>query len=295
MNPVNWATDLNTNKVNYLDKQKRIKVHQGFVANFRAVWDGMEGVLAHLKNPSKIGEEDGDSPEKTNGSNEFDELEAIYFTGHSLGASMAFLAGLYVSYVASETGDYSMWEKVRGIYNYGQPMSIDPKSVDFCDYLIGQRLFRMVYYNDIVPHAPAVSMGLYAHIGIEYRYHPWNGWTKTEKGKTVTQLIFALPTIPFLLGDAVGKSIIFPFSLFKSPWSLMDHLPPNYINSLHGLGRKDVRGLKMLGGFTTSEDDDGEVEGAIIKPSLTASAAVVTTAPTTKKPVSMRVGSFRTF
>merc|ERR1719512_570562 len=108
----------------------------------------MEGVLAHLKNPSKMAEDDDDQPEKTNGSSEYDELEAIYFTGHSLGAAMAFLAGLYISYVAHETEDDSMWKKVRGIYNYGQPMAIDPKSADFCDSLIGDRLFRMVYYND---------------------------------------------------------------------------------------------------------------------------------------------------
>jgi len=249
MNPVNWGTDLNTKKVYYLDKKKRIKVHQGFMTNFRAVWDGGEGVLAHLLNPSKIGGEEG-SPEQ--GTSEIDEVENIYFTGHSLGAAMAFLAGLYVAQKnnAGHENFSSMWSKVRGIYNYGQPMVIDPVSEEYCTELIGERLFRMVYHNDIVPHVPSVTMGLYAHIGHEYRYRPWpwHGWKKIGWGK-VTQLLFALPALPFVAWDAAGGSFMLPFSLFKSPWSLMDHLPTGYINTLHGIDDGDVRGIMPLGRF----------------------------------------------
>jgi len=266
-NAVNWATDLNANKVPYLDQDKNIKVHQGFLSNFQAVWNGWEGVLSYLKNPAKMSE---DYEEK--GSLGDDKpLENIYITGHSLGGAMAFLAGLYLSFANDRQRD-ELWDKVRGIYTYGQPMVIDNWSDNECHRLIGDRLFRHVYYNDVVPHAPSISMGLFAHIGHEYRWHPRDGWTKTSKGKTVTQVPFATMCLPGIAWDTVGSSVILPFSLFKSPWSIIDHLPTGYINTLNGLGGGDVRGLKTLGGLLANKEDKVVDEmPRIVKPEKTGS------------------------
>merc|ERR1712038_416234 len=245
----------------YLDDQKRIKVHQGFLANFRAVWDGSEGILAHLLNPSKISEEDGQPESSTSG---LEEVENIYFTGHSLGGAMAFLAGLYMKYNPSGNVD-DICSKVRGIYTYGQPMVIDPCSVKKCDDLFGHLLFRHVYYNDIVPHVPTLSMGFYAHIGREFRYRPWSchKWKEIGWGK-VTQIPFALPVIPGVLWDAVGSSIILPFSLIKSPWSLTDHSPTKYINSLSKtMGQQKDSGILTLGSYVM----DGAEEEIVVQKS----------------------------
>lgn len=199
---------------------------------------------------------------------------------------MAFLAGLHISHKANigAPGASSLWSKVRGIYNYGQPMVIDPSSENYCKDLIGERLFRMVYHNDIVPHVPSLTMGFYAHIGHEYRYKPWpwHGWKKTGRGK-VTQLIFTLPSLPFVAWDAAGGSFVLPFSLYKSPWSLTDHLPTGYINTLHEIDDGDVRGILPLVRFVPGVSPEEKVVGADETEETEAEAAIPETVTTEEK------------
>ena len=118
--------------------------------------------------------------------------------------------------------------------------------------------------KDIVPHVPTLSMGFYAHIGREFRYRPWSRhkWKEIGWGK-VTQIPFALPVIPGVLWDAVGSSIILPFSLIKSPWSLTDHSPTKYINSLSKtMGQQKDSGILTLGNYVM---DDAEEEIVVQK------------------------------
>jgi hypothetical protein len=154
-----WLTDASTRKVilfvNGLPARPQIRVHQGFKRNFQAVWYGFQGVLEVLTSRST--------------------LQAIYITGHSLGAAMSLLAGLALQHENNEPNNEDIWGKVRGIYTYGQPMVVADRDKNECQTRIGARLFRHIYFNDLVPHLPPLSVGAFDHAGVEYKYHPRNG------------------------------------------------------------------------------------------------------------------------
>ena len=109
---------------------------------------------------------------------------------------------------------------------------ISPKCQNICENLIGDRLFRHVYYNDIVPHLPTMAMGSFTHIGHEYRYRPWrwHEWKEIGWGKC-SQLPLGVPIVPFLFGDTVAQAVPL-LGVLKSPWSLADHSPALYANTL---------------------------------------------------------------
>jgi Lipase (class 3) len=223
-NPWNWFIDATTKKVPFIynnnNPGSNCKVHLGFKRNFEAVWYGSEGIL------HKLCHHEG-------------ELKVVYITGHSLGGAMAVLAGLSLQQQYP-----SLWGKVRGIYTYGQPMVVDNDDRDVLEDQIGHRLFRHIYYNDIVPHLPPLTVGPFDHIGSEYRYNPDSkrGWQPRagpllNVGKDrATQVLFALPTLPFLGYDVLFDNIDIkiPFTAIslmkpKSLWSMADHNPGNYM------------------------------------------------------------------
>ena len=226
-NPWNWFIDATTKKVPFFsDSRKHVhenncKVHLGFKRNFEALWYGGEGILSKLLLYEP-------------------KIEAVYLTGHSLGGAMAVLAGLSLQEHQS-----SIWSKVRGIYTYGQPMVVDNADRDRLEERIGDRLFRHIYYNDVVPHFPPLSVGPYDHVGREFRFHPHGNNAKWHPrtpplwniGKDrATQVLTALPTLPFLGFDLIFDNIDLkiPFTNValmkpKSPWSLADHNPGNYM------------------------------------------------------------------
>ena len=225
-NPWNWFIDATTKKVPFFPSSyqtvqgKNCKVHLGFKRNFEAVWFGSEGILRKLRHHEQ-------------------EIQAVLIAGHSLGGAMAVLAGL------SLQEQYpSLWKKVRGIYTYGQPMVVDSDDQEVLQKRIGKRLFRHIFYNDLVPHLPPLSVGPYDHVGDEYRYYPDTGWhLRTPPllniGKDrATQVLFALPTLPFLVYDVIFDNIdsrlpFTPIQLIKpkSLWSLADHNPGNYMEN----------------------------------------------------------------
>ncbi|WP_437327545.1 lipase family protein [Sorangium sp. So ce381] len=75
------------------------------------------------------------------------KLEALFITGHSLGAAMAahIAARLFTD---SKYGEIR--QRPRGVYTFGQPMIGDAGFAARAEELFGDRLFRFVYSNDIV-------------------------------------------------------------------------------------------------------------------------------------------------
>ena len=201
-------TDAGTKKVEFAQGlQPVVRVHQGFKLCFRALWYGDQGILGVLMT-------------KPN-------LQAIYITGHSLGGACAFLAGLALEYQNNP-----LWGLVRGIYTYGQPMVVDDRDRDECENRIGARLFRHIYFNDIVPHLPPLSVGGFDHAGAEYNYDSQNGWSlRTDWPFTfkrrATQVFTLVGTFLFLGYDFVAQKI--QWTILTSPWSIADHSPVGYM------------------------------------------------------------------
>ncbi|WP_035986853.1 lipase family protein [Leptolyngbya sp. KIOST-1] len=89
----------------------------------------------------------------------------LWVTGHSLGGALAAVAT-----VALETRGYA----VSGLYTFGQPRVADWRLVSYMNGRMGERIFRYVNNNDIVPLIPPqivpwVPTRVYGHMG-QFRY-----------------------------------------------------------------------------------------------------------------------------
>ncbi|MEU3413286.1 lipase family protein [Streptomyces sp. NPDC006658] len=108
-------------------------VHHGFAQALDSVYPAVHDTLAELR---------------TDG-------QAVYFTGHSLGAALAMPAGarLYLQepYLAAD-----------GVYTYGQPRTCDRLLAEAFHEGFGGRMYRFVNNNDIVPQLPPEPV--YTHV-----------------------------------------------------------------------------------------------------------------------------------
>jgi hypothetical protein len=246
VNTVNWLTNAGTRKTEF--ERSGMNVHTGFLRNTQAVWNGYKGILEHLKKPfmleEKFVEYDTDDTKWDVEKSQQGDLENIYITGHSLGGGMAVIAGLLLEELCEKEKEYLiLWDKLRGIYTYGQPMVNGVRHRGVGDDRIGKKLYRHVYFNDIVPHLPPLSTGAFDHIGAEYKFWPKN--RKFEKREATeipffgkldnlfvrprtTQVPSILFTVPFAILDAVVYNIQWTKGL-KMPWSLQDHSPIGYM------------------------------------------------------------------
>jgi len=171
---------------------------------------------------------------------------------------MAFLAGLATE---QDTSMKELWGKLKGIYTYGQPMVISSnmKCVQECHNRIGDILFRHVYQNDIVPHVPPLSVGAFDHVGTEYRYKHQR-WIQ-RSGRSFlhyfkdqsTQIVTLLGAAPFAVTGMVMENITWLWFLPKSPWSITDHSPLNYMEAMWRYPSSSC--------LIEDEDNGGDIEG----------------------------------
>ncbi len=183
-------------------------VHGGFYRNARAVWGDVATRIATALEPT-----DGRPG-----------LEALYITGHSLGAAMAVIAA------ATIFGDerFVAWRPiVCGVYTYGQPMVGDKEFARSCDERFGRMLFRHVYQHDLVPRMPPVSTGTFKHSGNEY-VGSLDGWVPRERA--VAQALTALISVPIGAAAFVFRQIPVLHRI-KLPFSIDDHSPNSYLEA----------------------------------------------------------------
>jgi triacylglycerol lipase len=81
----------------------------------------------------------------------------IWITGHSLGGALALTAAARLQ--------FEKYQIVHGLYTFGQPRAGDPAFTEACHKTFGNRYFRFVHNNDIVPRVPFRLMG-FEHTGI---------------------------------------------------------------------------------------------------------------------------------
>jgi Lipase (class 3) len=208
-------------------------------------------VSAALLHPYKMSKEYGDyDGSDIDEKNEQNLLKEIYITGHSMGGAMALLAGLDL-----KSDHQQIWDKVRGIYTYGQPMGIGEAYDVTCQNMIGDRLFQHIYYNDLVPHLPPLNTGAYDHVGAEYRFFPNHnhhhgakGWILRDDYNFRHGIQFkpqATQVFCILLTAVVG---VFDYILsnrqwlnaVKLPWSLADHSPTLYVEAFHRVQQQEA-------------------------------------------------------
>jgi hypothetical protein len=241
VNFINWLTDADVNPLTLpvpggrsADGGEPPRVHGGFYRNQRATWfDVEQGLRLALGGRSILGD-DAPVPNK---------LEALYITGHSLGAAMAALAAFRI---AHDDAYVDLRQKLRGVYTFGQPMVGNKSFAAECekDPLLGARFHRHIYENDVVPVLPPHLAGEFAHFGSEYHSNGKEpGWNASKRGDYVKQLshftgpiliaasAFTTNQIPALKRIAEVAQSVPLLERAGLVYSLYDHGTANYIDS----------------------------------------------------------------
>lgn len=133
----NWLTDLDCM---FVEWGAGVLIHAGFAVALKSVRDKINEIVFAPGYKSK----------------------RIWVTGHSLGGALAKL-------FAFETA-FDMGRKtISGIYTFGQPRVGNAAFRDFYNDCLGDRTFRVVHADDIVPRIPWL-LGSYRHCGHEVFY-----------------------------------------------------------------------------------------------------------------------------
>jgi hypothetical protein len=223
-NFINWLTDADVNpeKVSFRlgNGSGSHLVHAGFYRNVRATRYEVIRALERAMNGESIFE-DGGKVDRS--------LEALYITGHSLGAAMAAIMGLMIS---TESAYEVLAKKLRAVYAYGQPMIGTPDLAAACEAhpFLGKKVIRFVYGNDIVPALPPTASGPFAHFGPERRFRRGADGIWEEPNEKTHQV----PNLLHLAGAPIAflAQQVQAFRNLSFPYSLDDHGPQHYISAL---------------------------------------------------------------
>ncbi len=226
-NFINWLTDADVNPeavpFRFGADPTSHSVHAGFYRNVRATRYAI-GEKLQLAIDGKSILEDG-KPEPP-----IAPLEALYITGHSLGAAMAAMFA-----VMMETNpDYAAVRKrMRAVYTYGQPMIGDPTFAAACEKALGKMVFRYIHAHDVVVALPPKISGPFGHFGEEYQlFRTSDGkWKPPQHNAEPTGQVGRLYELPLAATAFLARQIRslrdMPF-----PYSLDDHGPQHYIAGL---------------------------------------------------------------
>jgi hypothetical protein len=239
---ITWLTDANLEPTRIAipspSGTREGDVHGGFYRNVRSTRYEILNLLERALDGKSVRRDDDRKLDH--------KLEALYITGHSLGAASASMLALML---VTDPAYEPAVEKLKAVYTYGGPMIASREIAADCDEddLLHDRVIRYVYANDIVPQLPPSESGDFAHFGTGYQYKLKG---KAElKGKT-----------GWVQNDAPRKQLRNLLNIFDSPLTLLagdfkltgrlqfhaslrDHLPQYYITALMPQEPKD-RGVR---------------------------------------------------
>jgi len=235
LNFINWLTDANLSPTPVVLQTGKLlteepartaaeplEIHGGFYRNVRATRYKVMQTLARAAEGVPVTAADGDEPT-------LQPMEALYITGHSLGAAMAAIATLLVKNTPEH--DHRFGDQLKATYSFAQPMVGNPALAAACDAheFLGRRLFRFVYEKDPVPHLPSQDLGRYRNFGAEYGYDGTR-WTRRDRKKQAGQMglvVNALGSGLMSLGRYLPVLRSIPVD-----YLLDDHRPNHYIEAL---------------------------------------------------------------
>lgn len=208
----NWLMDADVGSASIKCGNESLRVHAGFLRNVRSTrWQVIEELRKAARGESLL---DGSSVEP---------MEALYITGHSLGGAMAVLFALSI---ACDDANRAIWERVRAIYTFGQPLTVGEALPHDVSHVAAKTL-RHINARDVIPALPASAWGRLTHFGEEY--HRVDGQWK-RANTPVAQL--NMREIPRSIFSAIG-----PARKKPSRYSVADHGPHEYIAALRPAGR----------------------------------------------------------
>jgi hypothetical protein len=227
-NLINWLTDADLYpdriEIPVGEAEGMFAVHEGFYRNVRAT---KYAILSVLK--------DALEGKSVTGDRDTGKMEALYITGHSLGAAMAALMAIML--VTDPTYEV-LAKKLRAVYTLGQPMIGSPELARACTEheFLSENVLRYIYRRDIVAHLPPKESGHFAHFGREFRYDhpdefPW-GERDPERWAEQTTIYGILEAPLAFVARSVPRLRNLPFQ-----FSLDDHGPQHYISRLTRPGR----------------------------------------------------------
>lgn len=138
------------------------------------------------------------------------EGKPLFFAGHSLGGALAVLAGWF----------FSEHYPQAQVYTFGQPRVADSWFASECQKRFGDRHFRFVNEEDIVPRIPGYLMG-YRHSGQEVFFPSLGG------------MRFGAPLWMKLLSDIYGTYL--DWRVNHELAQLRDHAINRYISRLNSI------------------------------------------------------------
>jgi hypothetical protein len=225
---INWLVDVDVDpekvEIEFHDQPARFKIHRGFHRNLLATFDE---IVDELQRPlGKRSAPVGSNGEEAPG---HQPLDALYITGHSLGAAMAAMAALLLR---TDKKHEPIFDRLRPVYTYGQPMIGDQRLAKRCDEpnVLQGKLIRYVFGRDAAAQVPPHASGDFAHFGREFR-HPSNetvgDWRESRNTRQMMNLIDLALLIPSFLARQFRCTRHLRFDA-----SLDDHLPWHYIGTL---------------------------------------------------------------
>jgi hypothetical protein len=151
-------------------------------------------------------------------------LRALYITGHSLGGAIAVLTTALLQ-TMPETSP--LRERLRGVYTFGQPMVGDKLFCKRFQEDFGDKLFRHVYANDIVPHLPPLTMDQFSHFGDQYNSSV-SGWERSPVNaqQACCSWSFLMSLADFVRAQFARVPLL---SYIPIRYSLAAHEPINYV------------------------------------------------------------------
>ncbi|KAI9296403.1 alpha/beta-hydrolase, partial [Neoconidiobolus thromboides FSU 785] len=139
---INLIQDINIVLNDFLDfdnnlfKVRNLKVHNGFLTMTNSLFESMVQSLQELLRQ--------------------DQGYTLIFTGHSLGGAIAGLSAVKAYYKLNLPK-----ERIK-VFTFGQPRLGNKEYASYVNQL-GLTYYRMVNYNDPVPHAPPRLFGYFHH------------------------------------------------------------------------------------------------------------------------------------